>query len=67
MLKKKTNMSIATKPRKKHMAFMPDPNEDDEKTINLNCVEAFNYSFSQKQPQGKTKIIPMQTDQVPNE
>jgi hypothetical protein len=50
LLKSKSKVGVAQKSRKKHMAFMPNPNGDDEKAINLNCVEGLDFSFSQKQP-----------------
>ena len=34
-LKKKSKIGIAQKSRKKFKAFMPDPNADDEKPVNL--------------------------------
>jgi hypothetical protein len=67
LLKSKSRVGIAEKPRKKFSAFMPNPNGEDEKTVNLNAAEGLDFSFSQKQPQGKSKINPIQIDVVPKE
>ena len=36
LLKASSKIGVATKPRKKHNAYMPDPNEDDKIPVNLN-------------------------------
>jgi hypothetical protein len=36
LLKSKSKVGIAEKPRKKYSAFMPNPKGDDDKFVNLN-------------------------------
>ena len=48
MLKQKSKIGIASKDRKQYKAFVPDPEGDDDKPINLNLTEIRNKTFSQK-------------------
>ena len=66
-MKANCKVGIATKQRKKHKAFMPDPNESDEHTLNLSQADPLEFSTPLKQPETKLKIVPMHTDTVPKE
>ena len=67
LMKKKSKVGYATKSRKKFKAFMPDPNpSSDEEDVHI-IPPGMNVSFSQIQPQNKTKIVPMATDEIPEE
>jgi hypothetical protein len=50
LLKASSKIGVALKPRKKHMAFMPNPNGSDNEQINLKTLPQMANDFSQKQP-----------------